>query len=128
MISHTLTPGQLDLSTLRKINDSAVTLNLVDGASTQIAASAQTVQNVINKRQTVYGINTGFGLLANTKIADDELELLQQYCTFACGRYWGVHGRQHCKTNDDLKSKLFVSGLLRDTPRGDRIFYETTVQ
>lgn len=78
MISHTLTPGQLDLSTLRKINDSAVTLNLVDGASTQIAASAQTVQNVINKRQTVYGINTGFGLLANTKIADDELELLQR--------------------------------------------------
>ncbi|WP_350634056.1 aromatic amino acid lyase, partial [Pseudoalteromonas sp. 2-MNA-CIBAN-0060] len=47
-------------------------------AESQIAASAQTVQNVINEHRTVYGINTGFGLLANTKIADNELELLQR--------------------------------------------------
>jgi len=78
MISYTLKPGQLDLYTLRKINKSAIHLTLANDAQAKIAASAQTVQNVINEHRTVYGINTGFGLLANTKIADDELELLQR--------------------------------------------------
>ena len=78
MISYTLTPGQLELNTLRKINQSPINLTLATEAATQIAASAQTVQNVINEQRTVYGINTGFGLLANTKIANDELELLQR--------------------------------------------------
>lgn len=78
MLELTLTPGSLDLNTLRKINNSPVKLSLIKHAESQIAASAQTVQNVINEHRTVYGINTGFGLLANTKIADNELELLQR--------------------------------------------------
>jgi len=36
------------------------------------------VLNVIKENRTVYGINTGFGLLANTRINVDELELLQR--------------------------------------------------
>ena len=35
-------------------------------------------ERVLEEGRTVYGINTGFGLLANTKIAQDELELLQR--------------------------------------------------
>jgi len=78
MLELTLTHGSLDLNTLRKINNSPVKLSLIKHAESQIADSAQTVQNVINEHRTVYGINTGFGLLANTKIADNELELLQR--------------------------------------------------
>ena len=78
MFEYTLTPGQLDLATLRKINQSPVTLTLAADSEIKIAASAQTVQDVIDQNRTVYGINTGFGLLANTKIAEHELELLQR--------------------------------------------------
>ncbi|WP_404341305.1 histidine ammonia-lyase [Pseudoalteromonas mariniglutinosa] len=78
MFTYTLTPGQLDLATLRKINQSPVTLKLAEESADNIAKSAQTVQDVITEQRTVYGINTGFGLLANTKIAADELELLQR--------------------------------------------------
>jgi histidine ammonia-lyase len=38
----------------------------------------ETVRSVIAEGRTVYGINTGFGLLANTRIQDEELELLQR--------------------------------------------------
>ena len=78
MFEYTLTPGQLDLATLRKINQSPVALTLAADSEINIAASAQTVQDVIDENRTVYGINTGFGLLANTKIAEHELELLQR--------------------------------------------------
>ncbi|BDF96363.1 MULTISPECIES: histidine ammonia-lyase [Pseudoalteromonas] len=78
MFEYTLTPGQLDLATLRKINLSPVKLTLAKDSDIKIAASAQTVQDVIDQQRTVYGINTGFGLLANTKIAEHELELLQR--------------------------------------------------
>lgn len=33
---------------------------------------------MIAEGRTVYGINTGFGLLANTKIAPEDLEILQR--------------------------------------------------
>lgn len=78
MFEYTLTPGQLDLATLRKINLSPVKLTLAKDSDINIAASSQTVQDVIDQQRTVYGINTGFGLLANTKIAEHELELLQR--------------------------------------------------
>lgn len=78
MFEYTLTPGQLDLATLRQINQSPVKLTLANDSDIKIAASAQTVQDVIDQQRTVYGINTGFGLLANTKIAEHELELLQR--------------------------------------------------
>ncbi|MBB1409527.1 histidine ammonia-lyase [Pseudoalteromonas sp. SG44-17] len=78
MFKLTLTPGKLDLATLRQINLSPVTLTLAKDSEIKIAASAQTVQDVIDQHRTVYGINTGFGLLANTKIAEHELELLQR--------------------------------------------------
>lgn len=38
----------------------------------------EAVQNVIREDRVVYGINTGFGLLASTRIKEDELELLQR--------------------------------------------------
>ncbi len=78
MFELTLNPGQLDLPTLRKINAQAVRLTLDPDARQAIEASVATVNAVIDEGRTVYGINTGFGLLANTRIENNELELLQR--------------------------------------------------
>jgi histidine ammonia-lyase len=43
-----------------------------------IDASTATVARVISEGRTVYGVNTGFGLLARKKISPGELELLQR--------------------------------------------------
>jgi len=44
----------------------------------RIDASAQAVRDVLAKGAPVYGVNTGFGLLANTHVADDQLTALQR--------------------------------------------------
>lgn len=73
-----LIPGTLTLSQLREVHRHHVHLTLDDSAKAGINAAEQAVLNVIKENRTVYGINTGFGLLANTRINVDELELLQR--------------------------------------------------
>lgn len=73
-----IVPGELTLPQLRQVQQGAVKLTLDASALPGIEASAQTVANIIAEDRTVYGINTGFGLLANTKINKDQLELLQR--------------------------------------------------
>ena len=73
-----LIPGTLTLSQLREVHRHHVHLTLDDSAKVGINAAEQAVLNVIKENRTVYGINTGFGLLANTRINVDELELLQR--------------------------------------------------
>ncbi len=43
----------------------------------KINASRQFVQNIVKQNTTVYGINTGFGILANTKISEEDTVKLQ---------------------------------------------------
>lgn len=71
-------PGQLTLSDLQRVFRAPVTLTLDKAATPAIEASAATVQKVVDENRVVYGITTGFGLLANTRIAPDELETLQR--------------------------------------------------
>jgi histidine ammonia-lyase len=78
MFELTLEPGRLDLPTLRRVLREPVRLTLAPEATAAIEASVATVGKVIGEGRTVYGINTGFGLLANTRIATEELELLQR--------------------------------------------------
>ena len=74
----TLIPGTLTLQQLRTVFRQHVSLSLDDSAKAAIEAAEQTVLDVIKENRTVYGINTGFGLLANTRIDVYELELLQR--------------------------------------------------
>lgn len=74
----TITPGTLSLSLIRQLWQSEQSIQLDGSAYPAITASAKTVADVVATGKTVYGINTGFGLLANTKIAHDQLELLQR--------------------------------------------------
>ncbi|MGI2258637.1 histidine ammonia-lyase [Shewanella sp. GXUN23E] len=71
-------PGKLTLAQLRHISRHGVKVSLADEALEGIHKSAATVQQVLDEGRTVYGINTGFGLLANTKIAPQDLQLLQR--------------------------------------------------
>ncbi|MGY0626669.1 MAG: aromatic amino acid lyase, partial [Paraglaciecola chathamensis] len=75
---YTLHPGTLCIETLRQVHRRHVPIVLAPESFAAINMAEQTVQNVITQGRTVYGINTGFGLLANTKIEVDELELLQR--------------------------------------------------
>lgn len=78
MDSISLLPGNLSLDILRKVNQSHYKVVLNSSCIDAINASQQTVKNVLEQGRTVYGINTGFGLLANTKIEEHELETLQR--------------------------------------------------
>jgi len=78
MLNIELVPGKLSLQELRKVAASAVSVSLAAEAIEPIRRSTQVVQDVLDNGKTVYGINTGFGLLANTKIAEAELDELQR--------------------------------------------------
>ena len=76
--SFELVPGTLTLAQARAISRNSVKLTLAKVAIKDINQSAEIVQQVLREGRTVYGINTGFGLLANTKIAPQDLQLLQR--------------------------------------------------
>ncbi|WP_350559590.1 histidine ammonia-lyase [Psychrobacter sp. CAL346-MNA-CIBAN-0220] len=73
-----LNPRQLSFEMLRDIYDQPVTFSLPDSAYDAIDASHEDVRTIIARDKSAYGINTGFGLLAKTRINDDQLELLQR--------------------------------------------------
>ena len=72
----TLDPESIDLATLRQLWQSAPAR--LDAASIdRVRAAAASVERIVASGETVYGVNTGFGLLANTRIPDDRLAELQ---------------------------------------------------
>jgi histidine ammonia-lyase len=50
---------------------------LNDSVKAKITQSQQHVQAMVNANKTVYGVTTGFGILANTKINDEDAAMLQ---------------------------------------------------
>jgi histidine ammonia-lyase len=72
-------PGKLRLRALREsVYNSSETITLDESCRTQILSSFQTVSDIAHSGVAAYGINTGFGRLASTRIAQDQLELLQR--------------------------------------------------
>ncbi|WP_137936684.1 histidine ammonia-lyase [Chitinivorax sp. B] len=96
MTAFLLKPGQLTLSELRQIWRAPATFTLDPAAFPAIEESAATVSRVLSEGRVVYGINTGFGLLANTRIATEELELLQR--SIVLSHAAGVGGRMRDET------------------------------
>lgn len=78
MNAMTLTPGHLSFTQLRDIWQQPVKLSLDAGAIDAINASVACVNNIVAEGRTAYGINTGFGLLAQTRIATEDLQNLQR--------------------------------------------------
>ncbi|KJK24284.1 histidine ammonia-lyase [Burkholderiaceae bacterium 16] len=73
-----LKPGQLTLAQLRQAYLQPLRVSLDSEAAEAIAASVACVENIVAEGRTAYGINTGFGLLAQTRIAREDLENLQR--------------------------------------------------
>ena len=78
MYTFEIQPGLLTLAQLRKIARNRVNVSIANHAVPAIHKSQQLVNQMIEENRTVYGINTGFGLLANTRIEVDDLEQLQR--------------------------------------------------
>ena len=73
-----LTPGALALEELRRAYRAPVRVMLDPGCLEGIEAARRTVMDVLAEHRTVYGINTGFGILASTRISDENLAQLQE--------------------------------------------------
>lgn len=70
-------PGQLTLEPLQAIHAGGVALTLPPAARDAIRAGARIVQRAADGDAAVYGVNTGFGKLANQRIDKAQLATLQ---------------------------------------------------
>lgn len=73
-----ITPGGLDQPLLARAAAGPLKLAVADAAKAGIQASVDCVRALVSRHEPVYGINTGFGKLAQTRIADDQLVQLQK--------------------------------------------------
>lgn len=78
MTKLTIHPGKMTLDELRVVFEKSTTITLDKRAHSAIEKSVATVNQIIAEDKTAYGINTGFGLLANTRIATKDLQSLQR--------------------------------------------------
>ncbi|OSZ79903.1 histidine ammonia-lyase [Chitinophagaceae bacterium IBVUCB2] len=67
----------LTVSNVLAIANGKLKAVLSDKAIEVIKASQQSVQQIVDEGRTVYGINTGFGILANTAISKEDTATLQ---------------------------------------------------
>ena len=74
----TLAPGAVGLAQLRRIHAGVPRLALHESARAGLLAAQATVQGILASGDVVYGINTGFGKLAQTIIPPNRLAELQR--------------------------------------------------
>ena len=79
--------AELKLATLRRVLLERVTPSLPGDVLLKLDEGARTVADIVASGAVVYGVNTGFGLLANTSIPEADLEKLQRnlVLSHACG-------------------------------------------
>jgi histidine ammonia-lyase len=66
------------LNQFREFLSAPTTVELDAGVREDVARSHETVRAILSSGRTVYGVNTGFGLLANQAIAAGDLDQLQR--------------------------------------------------
>ena len=111
MFELTIEPGKLTLADLRNISRNPSKLRLAESAIPAIHASTKVVNDVIAEDRAVYGINTGFGLLANTRIATEDLDELQRSIVLS-------HAAGIGKFMDDATVKLVMALKVNSLARG----------
>jgi len=73
-----LRAGTLSLAGLRRIYEQPTVVRLSAHDRARIAQATALVDRIVATGEAAYGINTGFGLLAQTRIPAEQLELLQR--------------------------------------------------
>jgi len=72
-----ITPGNLTLEDLQTLHTGGEALTIDQKTRDAIRASAAIVQKAAAGTSAVYGVNTGFGKLASTRISEGQLDTLQ---------------------------------------------------
>lgn len=78
MKTFTIRPDHLTLSDLRHIYHNPIKLKLDSTSIGPMEDSYNTVQKIVSENHITYGINTGIGSLATTKIGSEDLQILQE--------------------------------------------------
>ncbi|MFN7096421.1 MAG: aromatic amino acid lyase, partial [Gammaproteobacteria bacterium] len=73
-----LKPGKLTINNIKSLLNSHQSISVIDSAWYEVNDAEKVVHDIIRKNKTVYGINTGCGLLAHTKIKANNLADLQR--------------------------------------------------
>ena len=73
-----LIPGRVSLSTLRMLGRSNQSVDLDASAWKAVQACHVLLERAIAEGRTIYGVNTGFGKLAGTRIGEADLKTLQR--------------------------------------------------
>lgn len=71
-------PGKLTIDDIQRLSENDIQIALDSSCWGKITEAQEFVKKIVDKNQTVYGINTGFGLLANTSIPINDLISLQR--------------------------------------------------
>ncbi|WP_022953280.1 histidine ammonia-lyase [Leucothrix mucor] len=77
MTAFTLKPGEQTLAELRDMYFNGVSLSIDDATWAQIEKAQALVRSKVDGGDIVYGVNTGFGLLASKHIEEELLSTLQ---------------------------------------------------
>jgi histidine ammonia-lyase len=78
MTSFVLNPGTLGLADVRAILNQEMVIELPSSCGEALCRSVEIVERIVESEKTVYGVNTGFGKLAQKKIPQDQVEALQE--------------------------------------------------
>src|SRR5271170_687492 len=73
-----LKPGQVTLLDVRRVLQGSVDVRLDAELCEKLDASAESLRETAGKGIPVYGLNTGFGKLAKTRIVPNKLSQLQR--------------------------------------------------
>jgi histidine ammonia-lyase len=106
-----LHPGTLTLADLRALWSEPLALHVDPAARPFVDAAAATVSDVVAAHETVYGVNTGFGLLARTRIDDARLAELQRALVLS-------HSAGTGALLDDTVVRLIIALKLASLARG----------
>jgi histidine ammonia-lyase len=77
-LSFRLEPGKLALANIRALLADRRSIAFADETRARLAAGARSVERIVARGAPTYGLNTGFGKLAKTRIPDDQLRALQR--------------------------------------------------
>jgi histidine ammonia-lyase len=73
-----IVPGEIKLAALRRITREALEIRLSDETWRRVDDCHAVVARAIAEGRTIYGVNTGFGKLAETRIGEADLAALQR--------------------------------------------------
>ena len=68
----------LQIEDVRKISENICQISLAKSARNKVNQSHQWVESIVEHKQPVYGINTGFGIFSNQPIAIKDIEALNR--------------------------------------------------